>query len=115
MNRVIISAFLLINIVYCINQPQNGTFPDGIWEKMNQQDIGQNYGDPGWVDKISNIINDPSRDTQLEFFIPVLLGKYADVSTTYFNASDYDELLFGKPEADIFIDDKAEDVFNWFI
>jgi len=27
----------------------------------------------------------------------------------------YDELLFGKPEADIFIDDKAEDVFKWFI
>ena len=26
----------------------------------------------------------------------------------------YDELLFGKPEADIFIDDKAEDVFKWF-
>ncbi len=26
----------------------------------------------------------------------------------------YDELVFGKPEADIFIDDKAHDVFNWF-
>lgn len=26
----------------------------------------------------------------------------------------YDELLFGKPEADKFIDDKAEDIFNWF-
>lgn len=26
----------------------------------------------------------------------------------------YDELLFGKPEADIFIDDKAIDIFNWF-
>ena len=95
MNRVIISAFLLINIVSAINPPQTGTFPDGFWEKMNQQDIGQSYGDPGWIDKISNHINDPSRDTQLEFFIPVLLGKYADVSTTYFNASDYDELLFG--------------------
>ena len=90
MNRIIISAFLLINIVSGINPPQNGNFPDGFWEKMNQQDIGQNYGDPGWVNKISNQINDPSRDTQLEFFIPVLLGKYADVSTTYFNAADFD-------------------------
>ena len=27
---------------------------------------------------------------------------------------NYDELLFGKPEADKYIDDKAEDVFNWF-
>ena len=26
----------------------------------------------------------------------------------------YDELLFGKPEADKFIDDTAEDIFNWF-
>ena len=95
MNRIIISAFLLINIVSGINPPQNGNFPDGFWEKMNQQDIGQNYGDPGWVNKISNQINDPSRDTQLEFFIPVLLGKYADVSTTYFNATDFDQLLFG--------------------
>ena len=95
MNRIIIFAFLLINIVSGINPPQNGTFPDGFWEKMNQQDIGQNYGDPGWVNKISNQINDPFRDTQLEFFIPVLLGKYADVSTTYFNATDFDQLLFG--------------------
>ena len=37
MNRIIISAFLLINIVSGINPPQNGTFPDGFWEKMNQQ------------------------------------------------------------------------------
>lgn len=26
----------------------------------------------------------------------------------------YDDLLFGKPEADIFVDDKAQDIFNWF-
>jgi len=26
----------------------------------------------------------------------------------------YDELLFGKPEADKYIDDKADDIFNWF-
>ena len=26
----------------------------------------------------------------------------------------YDEILFGKPEADYFIDDKSKDLFNWF-
>jgi hypothetical protein len=26
----------------------------------------------------------------------------------------YNELIFGKPHADIFIDDKANDIFNWF-
>ena len=95
MNRIIISTFLIISIIYGINPPQNGDFPDGFWEKMRQQDIGQNYGDPGWVNKIAKQINDPSRDTQLEFNIPVLLGKYADASNTYFSASDYQNMLFG--------------------
>lgn len=26
----------------------------------------------------------------------------------------YHELRFGKPHADVFIDDKAKDLFNWF-
>ena len=26
----------------------------------------------------------------------------------------YDQLIFGKPEADIYIDDKAKDSFDWF-
>ena len=95
MNRIIIPAFLIINIIYGINPPQNGNFPNGFWEKMRQQGIGQNYGDPGWVNKISNQINDPSRETQLEFYIPVLLGKYSDALNTYFNASDFQSNLFG--------------------
>jgi len=95
MNKIIIPTFILINIVSGITPPQNGNFPDGFWEKMRQQDIGLNYGDPGWVNKIAKQKNDPSRDAQLEFYIPVLLGKYADASATYFNATDFDELLFG--------------------
>ena len=27
----------------------------------------------------------------------------------------YDDLLFGKPEADVYIDDKANDIFGWFL
>ncbi len=95
MNRIVILTLFLMNIVSGINPPQNGRFPDGFWEKMKEQGIGQEYGDPGWVKKISDQINNPSRDAQLEFNIPVLLGKYADVSSTYFNASDFDQLLFG--------------------
>tara|TARA_B100000965_G_C19591860_1_gene758316 strand:+ start:2063 stop:2356 length:294 start_codon:yes stop_codon:yes gene_type:complete len=26
----------------------------------------------------------------------------------------YDDLFFGKPEADVYIDDKARDMFGWF-
>ena len=98
--RILMKKFLammiLLSLVLAINPPQNGNFPDGFWEKMKEQNIGQTYGDPGWVRKISEQMNGQIRDAQLEFFIPVLLGQYADVPTTYFNASDYDELLFGE-------------------
>ena len=43
--------------------------PDGFWEKMNEQNIGQTYGDPGWVRKIADQMNGQTRDAQLEFFI----------------------------------------------
>ena len=91
----IISIVITINLIFGINPPKSGTFPSGFWESMDAQGIGQNYGDPGWVKKINNWKKSQSRDTQLEFRIPVLLGKYSDVSSTYFSASDYETLLFG--------------------
>ena len=91
----IISIVITINLIFGINPPKSGTFPSGFWESMDAQGIGQNYGDPGWVKKINNWKKSQSRDTQLEFRIPVLLGKYSDVSSTYFSASDYQTLLFG--------------------
>ncbi|GIS54829.1 hypothetical protein Ct9H90mP29_18710 [bacterium] len=40
---------ILLSLVLAINPPQKGKFsPDGFWEKMNEQNIGQTYGDPGW-------------------------------------------------------------------
>ena len=65
---------------------------------MDRQNIGKAYGDPGWVRKINNWKQSNNRDAQLEFRIPVLLGKYSDVSSTYFNAADYETLLFGDNE-----------------
>ena len=95
MNRIIISAFILMNIVSGITPPQNGNFPNGFWEKMRQQGIGQNYGDPGWIRKIAGQNDLTNRDAQFEFFLPVLLGKYSDASSTYFNSTNFDDLLFG--------------------
>ena len=95
MNKIIISAFILMNIVSGITTPQNGNFPNGFWEKMRQQGIGQNYGDPGWVRKIAGQNDLTNRDAQFEFFLPVLLGKYSDASSTYFNSTNFDDLLFG--------------------
>ncbi|SVE42075.1 uncharacterized protein METZ01_LOCUS494929, partial [marine metagenome] len=43
-----IIVFLLIYsaVLKGINPPQTGNFPPGFWDKMEQQGIGQVYGDP---------------------------------------------------------------------
>ena len=91
-----ILVFILIYSVVLkgINPPQVGNFPSGFWDKMEQQGIGQVYGDPGWLRKIADWKNNPLRDAQLEFYLPVLLGQYADVTETYFDAVDFQNLLF---------------------
>ena len=96
MKRLRILVFILIYSVVLkgINPPQVGNFPSGFWDKMEQQGIGQVYGDPGWLRKIADWKNNPLRDAQLEFYLPVLLGQYADVTETYFDAVDFQNLLF---------------------
>ena len=96
MKRLCILVFILIYSVVLkgINPPQVGNFPSGFWDKMEQQGIGQAYGDPGWLRKIADWKNNPLRDAQLEFYLPVLLGQYADVTETYFDAVDFQNLLF---------------------
>ena len=96
MKRLCILVFILIYSVVLkgINPPQVGNFPSGFWDKMEQQGIGQVYGDPGWLRKIADWKNNPLRDAQLEFYLPVLLGQYADVTETYFDAVDFQNLLF---------------------
>jgi len=96
MKRLWILVFILIYSVVLkgINPPQVGNFPSGFWNKMEQQGIGQVYGDPGWLRKIADWKNNPLRDAQLEFYLPVLLGQYADVTETYFDAVDFQNLLF---------------------
>ena len=96
MKRLWILVFILIYSVVLkgINPPQVGNFPSEFWDKMEQQGIGQVYGDPGWLKKIADWKNNPLRDAQLEFYLPVLLGQYADVTDTYFDAVDFQNLLF---------------------
>ena len=96
MKRLWILVFILIYSVVLkgINPPQVGNFPSGFWDKMEQQGIGQAYGDPGWLRKIADWRNNSLRDAQLEFYLPVLLGQYADVTETYFDAVDFQNLLF---------------------
>ena len=93
--RMIIVFMLIYSVVLKgINPPQTGNFPLGFWDKMEQQGIGQVYGDPGWLRKIAEWKNNPLRDAQLEFYLPVLLGQYADATETYFDAADFQNLLF---------------------
>ena len=91
---IILVFFLTFSNVFSITTPKEGNFPNGFWSKMESRNIGNNYGNPGWIDKINNYKKSSTRDSQLEFNVPVLLGKYSDVSTTYFEANDFQNLLF---------------------
>ena len=90
---ILTTSFFMFSLVYGITPPQVGQFPTGFWEQMERQDIGQAYGDSGWVKKMTDWRNNPVRDAQLEFNIPVLLGKYSG-ATTYFTAQDFQNSLF---------------------
>ena len=85
---------LMISLIKAIVPPKVGDFPTGVLENLRNQDIGGVYGDEGWMRKIARDKTQNSRNTQSEFNLPVLLGKYSG-STTYFDASNFDELLFG--------------------
>ena len=93
MSRLVL-VFYCSAILNAINPPKNGIFPEGVLDRMEEQGIGRDYGNQGWVNKISEWRSNSHRDAQLEFNIPVLLGKYSDVSSTYFSASDFQNLLF---------------------
>ena len=92
--KLITIFILMISTIMAIVPPKEGGFPEGLLEKMKEQGIGENYGDSGWIKKIASQYNQGERNVQSEFNIPVLLGKYSG-ATTYFNASNFDELLFG--------------------
>ena len=84
----------MISIAMGIVPPKEGDFPEGVLENLRSQGIGEFYGDPGWMKKIASLKSQNSRNIQSEFNLPVLLGKYSG-STTYFNESEIDDLLFG--------------------
>ena len=90
-----LTFIIFLSSLYGIVPPKDGKLSSQILENLKNQNIGNFYGDPGWVSKISNFRNEPGRNTQLEFFMPVILGKYADVANTYFDATDFDNMLFG--------------------
>ena len=92
-SRKIIYPFI-ISISYSIVPPQFGQFSTDLLNRFNEQEIGKEYGNPGWVKKIKSYKKNRIRNTQLEFNIPVLLGKYSDVSDTYFTSTDFQNLLF---------------------
>ena len=93
-----ISIPFALTFIYGINPPQSGQFPAGFWDQMEEQNIGVVYGDSGWVKKIAEWRNNSYRDAQLEFNLPVLLGKYSG-ATTYFTAQDFQNILFDNNSA----------------
>ena len=75
-NNVIVSTSL--TLIFAISPPKDGNFPEGFWARMESQNIGQTYGDPGWIKKIADKKDNLDRDDHSEFFVPVLLGKYSE-------------------------------------
>ena len=92
-SKKIIYIFI-ISLSYSIVPPQGGQFSFDLLNRFREQEIGENYGNPGWVEKIRQNKEDETRRTQLEFNIPVLLGKYSDATETYFTSNDFQNLLF---------------------
>ena len=90
---VFITWTILLLPLSAINPPNKGSFPINFWEVMRDRGVGIDYGDPGWKKKIHDWSIAANRNTQLEFHVPVLLGKYAN-ATSYFNAVDFQNLLF---------------------
>ena len=39
---------IIFSLSFAINPTDSGDFPPGFWEEMERQDIGMEYGDPGW-------------------------------------------------------------------
>ena len=92
-------TILLFSFLFSIVPPKNGNFSEQLLQRFNEQEIGKNYGNLGWINKINLFKENRLRNVQLEFNVPVLLGKYSDVSDTYFSASDYQNLLFDQNSA----------------
>ena len=92
-------TILLFSFLFSIVPPKNGKFSEQLLQRFNEQDIGKNYGNLGWINKINLFKENRLRNVQLEFNVPVLLGKYSDVSDTYFSATDYQNLLFDQNSA----------------
>ena len=92
--KLVTIFIFLTGSVLAIVPPKEGRFPVGVLEAMKNQGIGENYGDPGWIKKITRLRSQVQRNIQSEFNLPVLLGKYSG-ATTYFNSSDIQDLLFG--------------------
>ena len=90
----LILVISVLSLVLAINPPQTGKFPKNILQNFENQGIGFNYGDEGWINKIAELKSGNYRDAQAEFNLPVLLGRYSDTGNTYFSANDFQNLLF---------------------
>ena len=51
--KLVTIFIFLTGVVYAIVPPKEGRFPLGVLEIMNDQGIGESYGDPGWIQTVS--------------------------------------------------------------
>ena len=94
MKKIALLIICFYSLLWPINPPSKGKIPEQVMRNFRNQNIGKDYGNPGWIKRISDSRNMQNRNIQMTFNMPVLLGQYSDVSETYFNATDFNNLLF---------------------
>jgi len=94
MKKIALVFIYFYSSLWAINPPSKGKIPEQVMRNFRDQNIGADYGNPGWIKRISNSRNMQDRNIQMTFNMPVLLGQYSDVSETYFSATDFNNLLF---------------------
>jgi len=94
MKKIALVFIYFYSSLWAINPPSKGKIPEEVMRNFRNQNIGKDYGNPGWIKRISDSRNMQNRNIQMTFNMPVLLGQYSDVSETYFNATDFNNLLF---------------------
>ena len=63
--KITVFFFTIITSVLAINPPREGTIPDSILQLFQSQDIGNEYGNPGLMNKIQRFKKQHTRDEQI--------------------------------------------------
>ncbi len=74
MKKIALLIICFYSLLWPINPPSKGKIPEQVMRNFRNQNIGKDYGNPGWIKRISDSRNMPKQGYSNDFNIPVLLG-----------------------------------------